>query len=58
MAIITREAGLTVAKGDTILAAGDELLMFSDGEHGAEVRAALGVQIQVEAIEIEHPHYE
>ncbi|MDR3685619.1 MAG: NAD-binding protein [Coriobacteriia bacterium] len=58
MAIITREAGLTVAKGDTILAAGDELLMFSDGEHEAEVRAALGIQIHVEAIEIEHPHYE
>lgn len=43
MAIINREAGLTIAKGDTVLAAGDELLLFSDGQHQAEVRAALGL---------------
>lgn len=43
MAIINREAGLTIAKGDTVLAAGDELLLFSDGQHQAEVRAALGI---------------
>ena len=58
MAIITREAGLTVAKGDTVLAAGDELLMFSDGAHEAEVRIALGIVGPVEAVEPEHPHYE
>jgi trk system potassium uptake protein len=43
MAIINRQAGLTIAKGDTVLAAGDELLLFSDGQHQAEVRAALGI---------------
>jgi trk system potassium uptake protein len=45
MAIITRDAGLTVAKGDTVLAAGDELLMFSDGGHENEVREALGIAV-------------
>jgi len=64
MAIITREAGLTVAKGDTILAAGDELLMFSDGEHEAEVCEALGIAAEKcgapsgEEAPAEHPHYE
>jgi trk system potassium uptake protein len=43
MAIVTRESGLKVAKGDTVLAAGDELLMFSDGEHQDEVCRALGI---------------
>ena len=43
MAIVTREHGLTVAKGDTVLAAGDELLMFSDGQHQEEVCRALGI---------------
>jgi trk system potassium uptake protein TrkA len=43
MAIVTREFGLTVAKGDTVLAAGDELLMFSDGQHQEEVCRALGI---------------
>jgi trk system potassium uptake protein TrkA len=43
MAIVTREHGLTVAKGDTVLAAGDELLMFSDGQHEEEVCRALGI---------------
>jgi len=42
MAIISK-AGLTVAKGDTLLAAGDELLLISDGQHGEEVREALGL---------------
>jgi trk system potassium uptake protein TrkA len=64
MAIITREAGLTVAKGDTILAAGDELLMFSDGAHEAEVCTALGIPAEkcgapaTEAPLAEKPHYE
>ena len=59
MAIINREAGLTVAKGDTVLAAGDELLMFSDGQHEAEVRAALGIVIApAEEPDYEAPHYE
>jgi trk system potassium uptake protein len=43
MAIINREQGLTVAKGDTVLNAGDELLLFSDGEHESEVCDALGI---------------
>jgi trk system potassium uptake protein TrkA len=43
MAIINREQGLTVAKGDTVLNAGDELLLFSDGQHEAEVCEALGI---------------
>jgi trk system potassium uptake protein TrkA len=43
MAIINREAGLKVARGDTVLAAGDELLLFSDGRHHDEVLAALGI---------------
>jgi trk system potassium uptake protein TrkA len=43
MAIISPEAGPTVAKGDTILRAGDELLMFSDGQHQAQVCSALGI---------------
>ncbi len=42
MAIIS-EAGLTVAKGDTVLSAGDELLLISDGQHGNEIRDALGL---------------
>jgi trk system potassium uptake protein TrkA len=64
MAIITRDAGLTVAKGDTILAAGDELLMFSDGQHEAEVCSALGIPAEkcgappVVEPEPEHKHYE
>jgi len=58
MAIINPEQGLTVAKGDTVLAAGDELLMFSDGEHEAEVCDALGIAgAAVEEIH-ERPHYE
>jgi trk system potassium uptake protein len=43
MAIISPDTGLSVAKGDTILAAGDELLMFSNGGHENEVREALGI---------------
>jgi len=45
MAIINPETGLSVAKGDTVLAAGDELLMFSDGGHENEVREALGIAV-------------
>jgi trk system potassium uptake protein TrkA len=64
MAIITRDAGLTVAKGDTVLAAGDELLMFSDGEHESEVCEALGIPAEkCGAVPVEEPapepkHYE
>lgn len=43
MAIISKENGLSVARGDTVLAAGDQLLMISDGERDAEVRLALGL---------------
>lgn len=43
MAIINPETGLTVAKGDTVLAAGDELLMFSDGQREGDVLKALGI---------------
>jgi trk system potassium uptake protein TrkA len=42
MAIIS-EAGLTVAKGDTLLSAGDQLLLISDGQNGEQVREALGL---------------
>ncbi|NTU70444.1 MAG: hypothetical protein HGB10_01265 [Coriobacteriia bacterium] len=45
MAIINPETGLSVAKGDTVLAPGDELLMFSDGGHENEVREALGIAV-------------
>lgn len=48
MAIINRETGLSVAKGDTVLSAGDELLMFSDGGHENEVREALGIAVPVQ----------
>lgn len=59
MAIINPESGLTVAKGDTILAAGDELLMFSDGQNEDDVRAALGIAMTpAETPAAEHPHYE
>jgi trk/ktr system potassium uptake protein len=60
MAIINPESGLTVARGDTVLAAGDELLMFSDGAHKTEVRTALGIVLPVTppAEEPHHPHYE
>ena len=59
MAIIS-EAGLTVAKGDTLLSAGDELLLISDGQHGDEVRDALGLGTApvVPLVPEEHPHYE
>jgi trk system potassium uptake protein TrkA len=43
MAIITPAGELTIAKGDTVLAAGDELLLISDGERDSEVCSALGV---------------
>jgi len=45
MAIIAPETGLTIAKGDTVLEAGDELLLISDGQHDAEVREALGLAV-------------
>ncbi len=45
MAIITPSTGLTIAKGDTVLAAGDELLLISDGARDAEVREALGLAV-------------
>ncbi len=43
MAIITPSGELTIAKGDTLLGAGDELLLISDGQRDDEVCAALGV---------------
>ena len=52
MAIISAEAGLTVAKGDTLLKAGDELLLISDGGHALEVREALGITTTA------HKHYD
>jgi trk system potassium uptake protein len=61
MAIINPETGLSVAKGDTILEAGDELLMFSDGGHEIEVREALGISVPMkhtDAAEHHAPHYE
>lgn len=45
MAIISPDTGLSVARGDTVLSAGDELLMFSDGGHENEVREALGIAV-------------
>ncbi len=54
MAIITPEAGLTIAKGDTVLSAGDELLLISDGHHDAEVCAALGVTADAIVMPLEH----
>jgi trk system potassium uptake protein len=45
MAIINAESGLSVAKGDTILHACDELLMFSDGGRENEIREALGIAV-------------
>jgi trk system potassium uptake protein len=58
MAIINPETGLTVARGDTVLAAGDELLMFSDGQQEADIRASLGIVVAAEEPEHEHGHYE
>jgi trk system potassium uptake protein len=43
MAIITPAGELTIARGDTELAAGDELLLISDGQRDDEVCTALGV---------------
>jgi hypothetical protein len=43
MAIITPTGDLTIAKGDTLLSAGDELLLISDGQRDDEVCTALGV---------------
>jgi trk system potassium uptake protein TrkA len=43
MAIITPAGELTIAKGDTRLSAGDELLLISDGQRDDEVCRALGV---------------
>ena len=48
MAIITPGGGLTIAKGDTVLEAGDELLLISDGQRDAEVRQALGLAVAVQ----------
>ena len=64
MAIISKETGLTVAKGDTVLNAGDELLLISDGGHEIEIRDALGITVSghkplLEPVEpAEHPRYE
>ena len=59
MAIISAETGLTVAKGDTVLKAGDELLMFSDGGHENEVREALGIAVPAKRPEGPEPaHYQ
>ena len=59
MAIINRESGMTVAKGDTVLAAGDELLMFSDGQNEDDIRAALGIATTAaETPVVAPPHYE
>jgi len=55
MAIITPAAGLTIAKGDTVLEAGDELLLISDGQHDAEVREALGLAVSAKRPEGYHP---
>ena len=60
MAIINHETGLTVAKGDTVLGEGDELLLISDGGHEIEVREALGISVPVTrpADLPESPHYQ
>ncbi len=60
MAIIGAESGLSVAKGDTVLAAGDELLMFSDGGNENEIREALGIAVPATRPEPSAgaPHYE
>jgi trk system potassium uptake protein TrkA len=62
MAIISAEAGLTVAKGDTVLTAGAELLLISDGGHESEVREALGIAAPVTKPDVDqreqNPHYE
>lgn len=43
MAIIAKVGGVTIARGDTVLGAGDQLLLLSDGTHRDEVCASLGV---------------
>jgi trk system potassium uptake protein TrkA len=59
MAIITPDGGLTIAKGDTLLSAGDELLLISDGQRDDEVCAALGVSVDTIVTAPEAPpHYE
>ncbi|NTW28982.1 MAG: potassium transporter TrkA [Coriobacteriia bacterium] len=46
MAIISPETGLTIATGDTVLAAGDQLLLISEGpQQNPDVRKALGLNI-------------
>jgi trk system potassium uptake protein TrkA len=57
MAIISPESGMTVARGDTVLAAGDELLMFSDGQQESGVREALGIVSPAAETPHEPPHY-
>lgn|GEM_PF-23636 len=47
MAIITPDGGLTIAKGDTVLAGGDQLLLISDGQQDSAVREALGLSVPV-----------
>lgn len=58
MAIITPEGGLTIAKGDTVLSANDELLLISDGERDDEVCAALGVTVDAIVTGPDLPHAE
>jgi trk system potassium uptake protein TrkA len=59
MAIITPDGGLTIAKGDTVLSAGDELLLISDGQRDDEVCKALGVSVDTMVMAPEAPpHYE
>jgi len=58
MAIITPDGGLTIAKGDTVLSAGDELLLISDGMHDPEVCTALGVTSDAIATPLDAEHGE
>lgn len=43
MAIIAKSGGITIARGDTVLNAGDQLLLLSEGECSDEVCTALGM---------------
>jgi trk system potassium uptake protein TrkA len=44
MAIISAEGSIQVARGDTVLNAGDQVLLLTEGECGPEVCYALGVE--------------
>jgi trk system potassium uptake protein TrkA len=55
MAILARDGTVTIARGDTRLFAGDQILLLSDGCRSEEIRAAFGIPAPASAEERPEP---